>query len=550
MVLFFFTHSFFNGITIGFMGAAVSALFLTRYTPADLPLAYITATAMTFLTGMIYHPLSHRLPLKRLLTVNLSYSFMLILVFTLAYIWIKEPFPALFLTASFDLIWVMHSLEFWGLAGKILDVRQAKRLYGLLGTGEVLAIIISGFIIPFVVPIIHTEGLLFIALGGVGASFVMMRYIAHRYAVFLNRPDMVMMTDNAPALQQDTSVSYRQYILLIFALVSLAVSTLYMIETAFYEQAAFLYPNEEALASFLGVFFSVAGILQLVSRMVITGQLLNRYGVMMGLLIFPILLVVCGVMVLIGIAIGEALIVAWAVIFMKWVDRGLRYTLNQSTILILYQPLPTHQRVPVQTRVESHVEALAGFGVGTLLLILTNQFNFGTYQLVILMLAICAVWIAIILLIRRPYVMTLVQTLTFERVKDPTNNTTHEFKPIIAPDADWDELDVETVHQNIIAEAEHALSLLEQGNLADVQPIKRRILHLLAVLVHPAELILEIEQHIFLPIKERRAYALEALDMLLASPIRPIVLPLFEELSHAEQIDKLREALARLPSET
>ncbi|PJF29009.1 MAG: hypothetical protein CUN52_10570, partial [Phototrophicales bacterium] len=60
----------------------------------------------------------------------------------------------------------------------------------------------------------------------------------------------------------------------------------------------------------------------------------------------------------------------------------------------------------------------------------------------------------------------------------------------------------------------------------------------------------EIEKHIFLPIKERRAYALEALEMLLMSPIKEVVLPLFEELSPTDQIERLREALFdRLASE-
>lgn len=549
MVLFFLAHSFCNGITIGFMGAATSALFLTRYTPADLPLMYIVATTMTFLTGLAYHPLSRRLPIKRLLTMNLSYSFMLILTFTIAYLWINDPFPALFLAASFDLIWVMNSLEFWGLAGKILDVRQAKRLYGLLGAGEVMAIILSGFTIPFIVPIIRTEGLLFIALGGTGLSFLMMRYITHRYAVFLHRPDVVMVADSPVEPQTDPRVTQGRYILLIFALVSLAISTLYVVDTAFYQQASFLYPTEESLASFLGVFFSVAGILQLASRTVITGRLLKRYGVMMGLLIFPALLGIFGVVVLVGVSIGEALIVAWAVILMKWVDRGLRYTLNQSTVLILYQPLPTHQRVPVQTRVESNVEAVAGFSIGILLLILTSQFDFGTLQLVILVLVICVLWIGIVLSIRRPYVMTLVQTLTFERVNDPTHTTTQALTVMVDADAELDDSDIESVHQNIITEAENALHLLEKGDIADIQPIKRRILHLVALLVHPAELIFEIEQHIFLPVKERRAYALEALEMLLMSPIKGVVLPLFEDVSYTEQTDKLREALARIPSE-
>ncbi|PJF29200.1 MAG: hypothetical protein CUN52_09605, partial [Phototrophicales bacterium] len=489
MVLLFVAHSFFNGITIGFMGAAVSALFLTRYTASDLPLVYIVATVITFITGLVYHPLSHRLPLRRLLVVNRTYTFVLLLLFTIAFLAINAPFPALMLAAIFDLIWVMNSLGFWGLAGKILDVRQAKRLYGLLGAGEVLAIILSGFVIPFIVPIIRTEGLLFIAMAGVALSFAMMWYITHRYAVFLIQPDVVLVADKPDV---EMPITQGRYIFLIFVLVSLAVSTLYVVDTAFYQQVEVLYPDENELASFLGIFFSVAGILQLASRMVITGRLLSRYGVMMGLIVFPALLILFGVAVLIGVGIGEALIVAWAVILMKWVDRGLRYTLNQSTILVLYQPLPTHQRVPVQTRVESNVEAVAGFAIGTLLLILTSQFNFGTLELVILTLVICVLWIGIVLLIRKPYVMTLVQTLTFERINNPVHPTTStETMPVIDDILTAQDVDVEQVQQTIITHAQTALAQLEKGAISDLHITKTRILRLVALLVHPSELVYE-----------------------------------------------------------
>ncbi|MDX2076414.1 MAG: Npt1/Npt2 family nucleotide transporter [bacterium] len=538
MVALFLIHSFCNGITIGFMGASVSALFLTRYTPADIPQMYIVSTSMIFVTGTVYHHLSQRIAFRRLLTANLSFSFMMILTLTLAYHLIDDPFPALLLAASFELVWVMNSLEFWGLAGKLFDVREAKRLYGLMGAGEVVAIIISGFSIPLIVPFIGTENVLFIALTGTGLSWVMMRLITHHYAYQL--PQQSDVQGNAP--RPDALAPERHYILLIFMLVGLTISSLYVVDTAFYDQASQLYPDEGELASFLGIFFSVAGILQLASRTIFTGLLLRRYGVIIGLLVLPSLLILGGMGVFIGLGLGDAMVIVSAVILMKWVDRGLRFTLNQSTILILYQPLPIHQRVPVQARAESHIEAIAGFSVGVLLLFLTNTIGFGTVELILLLMVICVVWIGIVFVIRKPYVGMLVQTLTTQRLTTTDTMQVEMIAPIIG-----DDMDVESVHQKIIAEAEIALTHLENGAHDDLYHAKTRILRWVSRVVHPPELIFEIEQHILLPIKERRAYALEALDMLLMSPIKPVVMPLFEEIPPTSQAKKLREALNRLP---
>jgi len=542
MLTLLLVHSFCNGITIGFMGSAVSALFLTRYQPSDVPQMYLVSTSMIFIIGTIYHHFSQRLPLRRLLTYNLIFSFSLIGILHLAYRLINDPFPALLLLASFELIWVMNSLEFWGLAGKLFDLRQAKRLYGLMGAGEVIAIILSGFMIPIIVPYIGTANLLFIAMSGTVLSWVMMRIITYRYDVNVAHLHPEITPEDYPKI---SSHHRKQYVLYIFALVGLTVSTLYVVDVAFYDQASRLYPDEDALTSFLGLFFSVAGMLQLASRTFFTGRLLKRYGVMIGLMIFPSLLLVGGGLVLIGAGLGNAMLVALAVILMKWMDRGLRFTLNQATILILYQPLPTHERVPVQTRAESHIEALAGFSMGIILLFLTNTVGLGAVGLVLLMMVICLLWLGVVWKIRKPYVRMIVQTLTIERLT-VTDSTA---VPVVIVDDPFelDGIDVDTAHQHIMTQAEIALNHLEAEAHEELHQAKRHILRLLSVIVHPPELILEIEKHILLPIKDRRAYALEALEMVLMSPTKHVVMPLFEELPPSEQAKKLREALNRLP---
>lgn len=539
MLALLLVHSFCNGITIGFMGSAVSALFLTRYQSSDVPQMYLVSTSMIFITGSLYHHLSQHLPLRRLLTFNLIFSFTLIGILNLAYRLIDDPFPALLLLASFELIWVMNSLEFWGLAGKLFDVRQAKRLYGLMGAGEVVAIILSGFIIPVIVPQIGTPNLLFIAMFGTALSWVMMRMITHQYDVNHTQSHADFAQTDYPEIP---SHHRRDYIFYIFALVGLTVSTLYVVDVAFYDQASRLYPGEDTLASFLGIFFSVAGMLQLASRTIFTGRLLKRYGVMIGLMIFPSLLILSGVLVLLGAGFGDVMLVAWAVILMKWLDRGLRFTLNQATILILYQPLPIHERVPVQTRAESHIEALAGFSMGLILLFLTNTIGLGAVGLVLLVMLICMIWLGIVWRIRKPYVRMIVQTLTIERL----TVTDSDAIPIISPPTDeFPDMDVDAAHQHIFTQAEIALNHLEAGAHEELYHAKTRILRLLTVIIHPPELILEIEKHILLPIKERRAYALEALEMVLMSPTKGVVMPLFEDLSPSEQVKKLREGLGR-----
>ena len=51
----------------------------------------------------------------------------------------------------FRVVEVLLNLEFWGLPGRIFNVRQSKRLLGLIASGEVVARIVGGFSVPLLV---------------------------------------------------------------------------------------------------------------------------------------------------------------------------------------------------------------------------------------------------------------------------------------------------------------------------------------------------------------------------------------------------------------
>ena len=52
---------------------------------------------------------------------------------------------------SFDLIYFLTNMGFWSLAGKLCDVRQAKRLFPLIGSGEWFVMAAGGFATPWIV---------------------------------------------------------------------------------------------------------------------------------------------------------------------------------------------------------------------------------------------------------------------------------------------------------------------------------------------------------------------------------------------------------------
>ena len=71
----------------------------------------------------------------------------------------------------YEVEWVLLNLEFWGLAGNLMNVRQGKRLFGLIGAGELIAGSILGLMSPGLVAVIGTPNLLLISAVSVTISF-------------------------------------------------------------------------------------------------------------------------------------------------------------------------------------------------------------------------------------------------------------------------------------------------------------------------------------------------------------------------------------------
>jgi len=162
------------------------------------------------------------------------------------------------------------------LAGRIFDVRQAKRLFGLLGAGFPAAVTISGLTIPLIVTTIGVGNLFLLAAFMIAIGLALQVYTLRRYAAQVQTrsvgPQSADGTSDQPVLRS-------RYVLLIIATIMLSWSGFFVIDNIFYALAAARYPEATDLASFLGVFAAATGIASLVSSVVVTGFLLSRYGV-------------------------------------------------------------------------------------------------------------------------------------------------------------------------------------------------------------------------------------------------------------------------------
>ncbi|MCU0513982.1 MAG: cyclic nucleotide-binding domain-containing protein [Anaerolineae bacterium] len=418
-------HSFCIGVTVVFFETAAYSIFLTRYEGAAgiLPLVYMIASGTTIGVGMIFAGVERRVSFQRYLALLLLTVLAALAGLRLLFAVTTDPFPALLAVIAFDVLWVLQSLEFWGLAGRIFNVRQGKRLFGLIGSGEVVAMVLGGAVVPLLLRFLPAINLYFLAGAGVVLSLLMLLIISRQYLAAAPADDdrdrgaTAPAAENRPDERPLRQLLRERYLLLIVGLAAVTIFTLYFTDNAYFASAGERYPDPEALAAFMGVFLSLAGLAQLFVRALLTGWLLSRFGVLVGLLLLPVSLALSSAAAIGAQALGAAAGVVFALVMLvKLLDRSLRYSLNRAAALILYQPLSPQERLRTQTLVESVIEPLAGISSGAVLLLLNQLLRPDAIQLLFIMLFVIVLWLVLVVLLNREYTAALVQALNRRRI--------------------------------------------------------------------------------------------------------------------------------------
>lgn len=408
-----FLHYFLLGAAFNFTQTAAFTLFLVEFGAQKLPLVYIANAIIASLIAFVYLRLGQRLSFSRLLVANLSFLLICALGFRLglaltAALWLVFALPVFF-----QVLLNLANIELWTLSGRLLNLRQGKRLFGLIGAGQWAAIVITGLLIPPLVTCIGTANLLLLAAAGLAGALVLLIQTTHTFST-----QLAVLSESTTAEDRVSSSNLlkNRYVILILALVLVAWVEFFVLDNIFYERASTRYPDETQLASFLGLYLSLLGVLALLGNTFLSGAILSRFGERVGLLVLPgTLLMGVGAMTLIVGMPGAIGFLFWLTVLTKLLDTALGYSVDRSAFLILYQPLPVHQRSRVQTTAEGIFQPLAS-GLAGLALLTLNSLVASTAQLTYALLVVVLTWLGMAFLAGRAYWSMLTRALARRRL--------------------------------------------------------------------------------------------------------------------------------------
>lgn len=406
-------HSCLKGAARVLTETPANALFLSRFSIEELPLVYVCTAVVCTGIGLVFARMEPRISLRALLAGTLGF----LSIVTLAFYFALSAYPlqpVVFGTMVWkDVHWTLMNLEFWALAGVLLDVRQGKRLFGMIATGEIVAGMVGGFSVPLFIRSGGTLLLLVAAAATTVASMCLLFYTlksglqqhsAEGHGEAQNRKPWI-------TLFRD------RYLALFFGVSALSLFGEFFIDYSFYNRVELAFADEAKLASFFGLFYGVLGAGQLVSSAWISGRCLTRYGLSFGLLALPLAALVTTGTASAAEFIGAAVVVLfWTIVAAKFFDSIIRDTIEIPSSRILYQPLPANERLRVQTVRETIVEPASLGLVGVLLWSAQTLFAIEPGQVLYWTVAIAVAWLALARLLRREYTARLTLALTARRL--------------------------------------------------------------------------------------------------------------------------------------
>lgn len=404
-----FMLHFMQGIGIALFFTLVSSFFLSAFEAAQLPYVFFTAAVMMVVIGKLYSYLEEKIPLAKLSKILIFSMFLSILGIWLGFVFGVGPWLLFFALAWYRVLYLVTNLEFWGLSSVALDVRQSKRLFGLISAGDIPAKLLGYLAVSLAAHVMELHHLFLVSAGA---------YLGAMY--FINRLAKHIPEDQEHHHHHEThqgtyksayqSVFFGQPVIWSFASLSLvAILAITLVDFTFLTEVKERFSTEAELAYFFGLFFAFGKGLTIIIKIFFSGRLFELIGVRRLLLALPASIFVLSIAALILSFIPEGhewLFVLFAV--MMLIHDVLKYGVSDLATLVLYQPLGRHQRLHGHTIWKGLFEPL-GLGVASLVLILLLQANHlqDTAWLSIVLFLSVATWIFLASTSGRHYILIL-----------------------------------------------------------------------------------------------------------------------------------------------
>ncbi|HET7467423.1 MAG TPA: Npt1/Npt2 family nucleotide transporter [Candidatus Dormibacteraeota bacterium] len=259
--------------------SGIDALFFNRIGPQALPLLYLlqgasSLAAMIVLTGTLARIGPRRIYLLAPLALAVIVMVERAAIQT-GFTWIYFVLAVTGVLASLVL-----GIFVWGIAGAVVNTRQAKRLFPVFAAGGIFGSVVGGALTPPLAHVVGAENLLIVWAGGLGMAFLVSRAVQGPAPA----PPVRRSARKGSSVLADVNATFdfvrrSQLLLWMTAAAVLFSICFYLLYLPYARAATAQFPQADDLAGFFGVFWAGTTLAAFLVTSLITNRLFAWRGI-------------------------------------------------------------------------------------------------------------------------------------------------------------------------------------------------------------------------------------------------------------------------------
>ncbi len=382
---------------------ARDAMFLSKLPARELNVIYVVLAGVTLLTTAASAALARRFGRRNALVCSLVVAAYLA---TLFYSLRSTPQTARALYLFSGLAGAMLSPQFWMLGGQLFTVGQGRRLFGPIAAGGVLgavagaggaSLLLRAFRLSILMP---TAALYFVAAAvllttvpaGDSPEDVLPERPPGERAAGIGSAG----SGAASAASRVVLVAANPLLARIAGLVALSTAAALVVDYQFKAAAARAIAPAQ-LGEFFARYYAITNGVSLIVQIAVAGRLVRRLGVVGAVAVTPLAFLTGGLAAFAG---GGSFV---AVLGLKAIDGALRYSLNRVATELLYLPLPSPAHERGKGFIDSVLARAVQAATAMVIYALAVRSLASPRTLALIVVVLCAGWLAMTLGLRRRY---------------------------------------------------------------------------------------------------------------------------------------------------
>lgn len=499
----------FIGIAHSFLNIVSFTFFIHHFAVTNIAYAYLIIAGFLLLLNVGYEKLEKKLSPLHLFRTIILLSIVVLVFFRIGLLTMDQNTIIFALLVWGTLFYMMTGYAYWGLVSLLFNVRESRRVFAIVGSGDIPAKLIGYIAAPLLMPVIGIDNLLLLSVLSLGIGFFLVNRLISkkRWEGIQNHASH----DHQHAGHKQSVLTFllnNKLIFFISLLSLLSYNVFNLIDYTFVTEVKARVQNLTTLATYTSIFFAAGRIITLVLKLVFTSRMIERLGLITCLMITPVMLTLFCLFFIFNTDDRYVLIEFG---LMAMLTEVLRSAMQEPVFFILFQPLSAHNRLKGHIIAKGYMLAPSLLIVGSSLVIAQQvNIDLSINFIIKVLLVNLMIWVAIIFYIRNAYAKTLHHSIA----KGVMNSD-----GVVVYNRDTFAILLERLQSGNVSEKIYALKLLDNGRYPS-------ILQLLKEQVFAYDL----------PVKQ---YAFERLHQLNA-----LTASLLQKMIREESNDELREMAA------